>query len=170
MAAALVLRGADAQLNFPNLASSLPRPHDLTDKSIQAAAIEAAQNFARHVRSHNRAFATMPATSSTTTSQAHILPTNYNVSSTSSRDPQPIRTQPDHQEFESAGGPDHSLSDVEMDPEVEEVDSSCHGSSTHFMEVDMMYSMPEPLHSSSLDSDHEGAYNSYAWEPRLWSF
>lgn len=186
MAAALVLRGADAQLNFPNLASSLPRPQDLTDKSIQAAAIEAAQNFARQVRSHNRALiATMPAATSTIVSQAHILPasaTTYNSSTTSSstsssRDSQPIRTcqeLPDHQEFESAVPrvmTDHSLSDVGMDPEVEEIESSHHGSNTHFMEVDMFYSMPElPLHSTSLDSDQEGTYNSYSWEPRLWSF
>ncbi|CAK9254049.1 unnamed protein product, partial [Sphagnum jensenii] len=36
--AALALRGPAAVLNFPKLASSIPRPLDLSDKSIQAAA------------------------------------------------------------------------------------------------------------------------------------
>jgi hypothetical protein len=40
--AALALRGSNANLNFPNHAHSLPRPADLSDKSIQAAATEAA--------------------------------------------------------------------------------------------------------------------------------
>lgn len=40
--AALALRGSNANLNFPNYAHSLPRPADLSDKSIQAAATEAA--------------------------------------------------------------------------------------------------------------------------------
>lgn len=88
-AAALVLRGTDAQLNFPNLASSLPRPLDLTDKSIQAAAIEAAQSFARQMRSHNRthSFPTVPVSTSATQAAAHALHSpsstaNYNVAST----------------------------------------------------------------------------------------
>ena len=46
-AAALALRGNGAQLNFPNHANSLPRPPDLSDKSIQAAATLAANNFSR---------------------------------------------------------------------------------------------------------------------------
>ncbi|CAK9278517.1 unnamed protein product [Sphagnum jensenii] len=41
-AAALALRGPGAILNFPKSASSLPRPADLSDKSIQAAATAAA--------------------------------------------------------------------------------------------------------------------------------
>lgn len=143
MAAALVLRGTDAQLNFPNLASSLPRPHDLTDKSIQAAAIEAAQNFARQMRSHNRAFAA--------------------PSASSSRDP-PIQLET-AEESEAAAArvtSNHSLTAVEFES----------SGMQHDMEVDLMYSMREPmLHNSTvIDSDHEGAYNSYSWEPRLWSF
>lgn len=47
-AAALALRGTGALLNFPKLAHSLPRPADLTDKSVQAAATIAANNFAAH--------------------------------------------------------------------------------------------------------------------------
>ncbi|KAG0617023.1 hypothetical protein M758_5G159400 [Ceratodon purpureus] len=46
--AALALRGNGALLNFPKLAHSLPRPADLTDKSIQAAATIAANNFSAH--------------------------------------------------------------------------------------------------------------------------
>lgn len=45
--AALALRGNGALLNFPKMAASLPRPADLTDKSIQAAATIAANNFAQ---------------------------------------------------------------------------------------------------------------------------
>ncbi|CAK9233087.1 unnamed protein product [Sphagnum troendelagicum] len=41
-AAALALRGPAALLNFPGSADSLPRPADLSDKSIQAAATAAA--------------------------------------------------------------------------------------------------------------------------------
>ena len=48
IAAALALRGNGALLNFPKLAHSLPRPADTTDKSIQAAATLAANNFATH--------------------------------------------------------------------------------------------------------------------------
>ncbi|XP_024398532.1 uncharacterized protein [Physcomitrium patens] len=44
---ALALRGNGALLNFPKMANSLPRPADLTDKSIQAAATIAANNFAQ---------------------------------------------------------------------------------------------------------------------------
>ncbi|KAG0609486.1 hypothetical protein M758_8G188200 [Ceratodon purpureus] len=92
--AALVLRGADAQLNFPNQASSLPRPQDLTDKSIQAAAIEAAQSFSRQMRSHNRensrchSFPTVPTVSTNSQATAHgslQLPSsnsNHNYAST----------------------------------------------------------------------------------------
>ncbi|XP_024374970.1 uncharacterized protein [Physcomitrium patens] len=43
--AALALRGNGALLNFPKLAHSLPRLADLSDKSIQAAATLAANNF-----------------------------------------------------------------------------------------------------------------------------
>ncbi|CAM6014214.1 unnamed protein product [Sphagnum balticum] len=42
--AALALRGPAAVLNFPKLASSIPRPLDLSDKSIQAAASDAANS------------------------------------------------------------------------------------------------------------------------------
>ncbi len=42
--AALALRGPAAVLNFPKLASSIPRPLDLSDKSIQAAANDAANS------------------------------------------------------------------------------------------------------------------------------
>ncbi|CAM6047856.1 unnamed protein product [Sphagnum compactum] len=41
-AAALALRGPAALLNFPESSASLPRPADLSDKSIQAAATAAA--------------------------------------------------------------------------------------------------------------------------------
>ncbi|XP_024377806.1 uncharacterized protein [Physcomitrium patens] len=44
--AALALRGNGATLNFPKLVHSLPRLTDLSDKSIQAAATIAANNFA----------------------------------------------------------------------------------------------------------------------------
>ena len=47
IAAALALRGNGALLNFPKLAHSLPRLADLSDKSIQAAATLAANNFAQ---------------------------------------------------------------------------------------------------------------------------
>jgi len=47
IAAALALRGNGALLNFPKLAHSLPRLADLSDKSIQAAATIAANNFAQ---------------------------------------------------------------------------------------------------------------------------
>ncbi len=46
-AAALALRGPSALLNFPEYSASLPRPLDLSDKSIQAAATEAARRLAR---------------------------------------------------------------------------------------------------------------------------
>jgi hypothetical protein len=46
-AAALALRGSNALLNFPEHSPSLPRPLDLSDKSIQAAATEAAHSLAR---------------------------------------------------------------------------------------------------------------------------
>lgn len=55
-AAALSLRGSSAHLNFPKLASSLPRPHDLSDKCIQAAANEAAKRFSLEVTSQRQFF------------------------------------------------------------------------------------------------------------------
>jgi hypothetical protein len=55
-AAALCLRGPGALLNFPKLASSLPRPLDLSDKCIQAASNEAAKRFAREVKSQRRLY------------------------------------------------------------------------------------------------------------------
>ncbi|XP_024370190.1 ethylene-responsive transcription factor ERF021 [Physcomitrium patens] len=54
--AALSLRGSSAHLNFPKLASSLPRPHDLSDKCIQAAANEAAKRFSLEVTSQRQFF------------------------------------------------------------------------------------------------------------------
>ncbi|CAM6013609.1 unnamed protein product [Sphagnum balticum] len=50
-AAALALRGPNALLNFPEYSPSLPRPLDLSDKSIQAAASEAAHSLARRTAS-----------------------------------------------------------------------------------------------------------------------
>ncbi len=50
-AAALALRGPNALLNFPEYSPSLPRPLDLSDKSIQAAATEAAHSLARRTAS-----------------------------------------------------------------------------------------------------------------------
>lgn len=41
-AAALALQGASASLNFPELATSLPKPESLSPSSIQAAAAKAA--------------------------------------------------------------------------------------------------------------------------------
>ena len=55
-AAALCLRGPGALLNFPKLASSLPRPLDLSDKCIQAASNEAAKRFAREIKSQRRLY------------------------------------------------------------------------------------------------------------------
>jgi hypothetical protein len=55
-AAAVCLRGPGALLNFPKLASSLPRPLDLSDKCIQAASNEAAKRFAREVKSQRRLY------------------------------------------------------------------------------------------------------------------
>lgn len=220
MAAALVLRGADAQLNFPNLASSLPRPHDLTDKSIQAAAIEAAQSFSRQMRSHHLensrclSFPTVvPTVSTNSKAPAHAAlqlassSSNYNYASTTGssrtnlvelRDSQHSRArQPPKDtvpsmfsncetEFESTrlprvftrlSGSSASTADydfpedtVDMDarPEVDsELRSPSHASSNFLSEVDMIYTMAEPHHSTSIDSD-DGT--SYAWEPRLWSF
>ena len=205
-AAALVLRGADAQLNFPNLASSLPRPHDLTDKSIQAAAIEAAQSFSRQMRSHTRetsrytdAYPTIP----TVVSQAAAHASNYSTAAVASitgylvelRDPTlhmsraMLPPEPDNAppmspnceaDFDraitrvsdsSASTPDYDAPDDTMAtdprPEVDSEIRSPHHASSNFMEVDMMYTMADPHHPSSIDSD-DGT--SYAWEPRLWSF
>ncbi|CAN5955891.1 unnamed protein product [Sphagnum jensenii] len=46
--AALALRGPAAVLNFPKLASSIPRPLDLSDKSIQAAATSSSSTSSIH--------------------------------------------------------------------------------------------------------------------------
>lgn len=48
-AAALALRGNGALLNFPGHANTLPRPSDLSDKCIQAAATAAANSFSQRV-------------------------------------------------------------------------------------------------------------------------
>ena len=74
MAAALALRGAEAQLNFPSMASTLPRPADLTDKSIQAAAIEAAHTFSRHRRWHISQSRRLSTSGSDHVVQSSILP------------------------------------------------------------------------------------------------
>ncbi|CAK9236703.1 unnamed protein product [Sphagnum troendelagicum] len=57
-AAALALRGPGAILNFPKSASSLPRPADLSDKSIQAAATAAA-NISPSAADHEAAAISM---------------------------------------------------------------------------------------------------------------
>ncbi|XP_024386088.1 uncharacterized protein [Physcomitrium patens] len=67
--AALCLRGPGAHLNFPKLASSLPRPLDLSDKSIQAAANDAAKRFSREVKSQRRLYR-LHATASSSMSNA----------------------------------------------------------------------------------------------------
>lgn len=54
--AALALRGNSALLNFPKLAHSLPRLTDLSDKSIQAAATQAANNFAQRSQSDSHPY------------------------------------------------------------------------------------------------------------------
>ncbi|XP_024358932.1 uncharacterized protein [Physcomitrium patens] len=88
---ALVLRGADAQLNFPNLASSLPRPQDLSDKSIQAAAIEAAQCISRQMKPQSR-----------DRSRCHTFATNSRTHSSHQRD-QGIDSSLDHQHLPGNG-------------------------------------------------------------------
>lgn len=61
-AAALALRGQNAVLNFPKYADSLPRPLDLSDKSIQAAATEAASRLqSRRGRILQRSLSNSPA-------------------------------------------------------------------------------------------------------------
>lgn len=77
-AAALCLRGPGALLNFPKLASSLPRPLDLSDKGIQAASNEAAKRFSRELKSQRRLYrlhtstqgANSPMPNTTTSDQA----------------------------------------------------------------------------------------------------
>lgn len=69
IAAALALRGNGAPLNFPKLAHSLPRLVDLTDKSIQAAATMAANNFAQRTTSGDT-----PCYNTTTTSSSRNSP------------------------------------------------------------------------------------------------
>ena len=66
--AALALRGSNANLNFPNYAHLLPRPADLSDKSIQAAANEAANRV-------------LMSTSSSSSPQGNPLQRSYSASS-----------------------------------------------------------------------------------------
>ena len=66
--AALALRGSNANLNFPNYAHSLPRPADLSDKSIQAAATEAANRV-------------LMSTSSSSSPRGNPLQRSYSASS-----------------------------------------------------------------------------------------
>ncbi|CAM6040846.1 unnamed protein product [Sphagnum compactum] len=63
-AAAFALRGPSALLNFPEYFASLPRPLDLSDKSIQAAATEAARALTRRTgkQLQIRKFSTLQAT------------------------------------------------------------------------------------------------------------
>jgi hypothetical protein len=63
-AAAFALRGPSALLNFPEYFASLPRPLDLSDKSIQAAATEAARALTRRTgkQLQIRRFSTLQAT------------------------------------------------------------------------------------------------------------
>jgi hypothetical protein len=70
--------------------------------------------------------------------------------------------------YSSASTPDYEIPEdaVDMADPRPEVDSMLR-SSSNFLEADMMYTMAEPHHSTSIDSD-EGT--SYSWEPRLWSF
>ncbi|CAK9206984.1 unnamed protein product, partial [Sphagnum troendelagicum] len=67
-AAALALRGPNALLNFPEYLGSLPRPLDLSDKSIQAAATEAARRLARRTGSLQRRYSRLQATLATSSS------------------------------------------------------------------------------------------------------
>lgn len=167
MAAALALRGEEAQLNFPNMASTLPRPVDLTDKGIQAAAIEAAQTFSRHRKWHSThdsrsqtfARSMMPRSTSQGSSEqmSSHLPSSSNI-------PQQIRACQEtmsscEDQFErvsnySSESTDFITSDAEME---------C--SSPMLMDGETMYTIPD---SAAIDSD-EGTMSN-AWEPRLWSF
>ncbi len=90
-AAALALRGPAALLNFPGSADSLPRPADLSDKSIQAAATAAANISAISTPRSAGAAKTVP---------AHEMPrANENTGVASSSR---ITTSPPHrpQQFE----------------------------------------------------------------------
>jgi hypothetical protein len=72
-AAALALRGPNALLNFPEYLGSLPRPLDLSDKSIQAAATEAARRLARRTGSLQRRYSRLQATLATSSSCAPLV-------------------------------------------------------------------------------------------------
>ncbi|KAG0601282.1 hypothetical protein M758_11G098600 [Ceratodon purpureus] len=165
--AALALRGAEAQLNFPNMVSTLPRPVDLTDKSIQAAAIEAAQTFSRHRKWHSthdsrsQSRSMMPRSSSQGSSEQM----SSHLPSCSSNIPQQIRACQEtmsscEDQFErvsnySSESADFITSDAEME---------C--SSPMLLDGEtILYTIPDP---SAIDSDEGTMSNS--WEPRLWSF
>lgn len=87
--AALCLRGPGAHLNFPKLASSLPRPLDLSDKSIQAAANDAAKRFSREVNSQRRLYRLHTTASSSMSnavdSQSHCKLQSVDVSNSLNR-------------------------------------------------------------------------------------
>ena len=173
MAAALALRGAEAQLNFPNMVSTLPRPVDLGDKSIQAAAIEAAQTFSRHRRWHSAHDArsqsglarSMVAKSSTSqeSSEQSTMPS----SSSSNVIPQQLRacqaetrSSCELVQFERVS--DHSSESTDFITSDAEMEYT----SPMLMHGEAIYTVPD---SAALDGD-EGAMPMNAWEPRLWSF
>ena len=171
MAAALALRGAEAQLNFPNMATTLPHPVDLTDKSIQAAAIEAAQTFSRHRKWHkaqdsrSQTFAqSMMPRSTSQGSTEQILPSN---SPSTSNIAQQIRVCQAtistccEDQFERVSNYSSESSDF-----IASDDAVMECSSPMLMDGEPMYSMPDS--AAAIDSD-EGTMSS-AWEPRLWSF
>lgn len=183
LAAALALRGADAQLNFPSMASTLPRPVDLADKSIQAAAIKAAQTFSKDRKRHS---------SSTHNSRSQTSTKSMMPKSAAQRSDQ----MPIHVPSSSGNSTEVELCGPVSQPirECQETVSSCEdhfervsnysSESTDFITSDaemectsamlmdgerFMYTTPElQPHSAAIDSD-EGAMSN-AWEPRLWSF
>jgi hypothetical protein len=175
MAAALALRGAEAQLNFPNMVSTLPRPVDLGDKSIQAAAIEAAQTFSRHRRWHSAHDArsqsglarSMVARSSTSQESSEQSVSNHLPSSSSHIMPQQLRacqaetrSSCELVQFERVS--DHSSESTDFITSDAEMDYT----SPMLMHGEAMYTVPD---SAALDGD-EGTMPMNAWEPRLWSF
>lgn len=158
IAAALALRGNGALLNFPKLAHSLPRLADLSDKSIQAAATLAANNFAQRdmeAASDGGTKNNAPKSSSSKSGKR----SGGSSSSSSNR----------YHVIDSSGPVENLQRPMDtaqpMYVDSEDMFTVGPGGLTHLYDA-MCIPPPDAEHTET--DGEEGAYTS--WEPHLWSY
>ncbi|CAM6039646.1 unnamed protein product [Sphagnum compactum] len=159
-AAALALRGPNALLNFPEYLGSLPRPLDLSDKSIQAAATEAARRLARRTGSLQRRYSRLQATLATSSSLGSA--SSSSAAAMLQQDVDQANLGSAHKQQHNAGSSDDNL--MFNMPNV----IAClydHTLMCSFAGAPHMLPATD-VPSFSEDCDEESA----AWEPHLWSY